>query len=314
MSGVIAVLGFGEAGSLIARDLAAAGAAVRGFDPRATAPAGVTAAASDADAVTGADLVLSVNSASEAVAAFTASVDALAPTAIWADLNTASPAVKQRLAALGRERAIAVTDIAMMAPVPGNGPARPDARQRRRRRPGRGHAARLRRRHRGARRPGRAGRDPQAAAQRLLQGHGRVRSSRHWRRRGRPASRTGCARTSPRTWPRPTPRRSSGSSPAPGGTPSAAVTRWRPPPKCSPTWASSPSWPTPAAPCTSAWPQTRENRPVRRDNSKKRPCHRAQRPPRHYPHPARSTLMSRYCRLSTGGHRRRGNKTWKQNA
>ena len=63
MSGVIAVLGFGEAGSLIARDLVAAGAAVRGFDPQAPAPAGVTAAGSDAEAVTGADLVLSVNSA-----------------------------------------------------------------------------------------------------------------------------------------------------------------------------------------------------------------------------------------------------------
>ena len=33
MSGVIAVLGFGEAGSLIARDLVRAGAAVRGYDP-----------------------------------------------------------------------------------------------------------------------------------------------------------------------------------------------------------------------------------------------------------------------------------------
>jgi 3-hydroxyisobutyrate dehydrogenase-like beta-hydroxyacid dehydrogenase len=121
VSGVIAVLGFGEAGSLIARDLAAAGAEVRGFDPQAAAPAGVTAAASDAEAVAGADLVLSVNSASEAVAAFTASIGALAPAAIWADLNTASPAVKQRLAELGRERAIPVTDIAMMAPVPGNG-------------------------------------------------------------------------------------------------------------------------------------------------------------------------------------------------
>jgi 3-hydroxyisobutyrate dehydrogenase-like beta-hydroxyacid dehydrogenase len=121
VSGVIAVLGFGEAGSLIARDLAAAGAAVRGFDPRVPAPPGVIAAGSDAEAVTGADLVLSVNSADEALAAFTASVDGLAPATIWADLNTASPAVKQRLAELGRQRAIPVTDIAMMAPVPGNG-------------------------------------------------------------------------------------------------------------------------------------------------------------------------------------------------
>ncbi|HEX4087789.1 MAG TPA: DUF1932 domain-containing protein [Trebonia sp.] len=121
MTGVIAVLGFGEAGSLIARDLVAAGAVVRGFDPRVQAPPGVTAASGDAEAVAGADLILSVNSAAEAVAALTASIDALGPAAVWADLNTASPAVKQRLAELGRNRAIAVADIAMMAPVPGHG-------------------------------------------------------------------------------------------------------------------------------------------------------------------------------------------------
>jgi 3-hydroxyisobutyrate dehydrogenase-like beta-hydroxyacid dehydrogenase len=121
VSDVIVVLGFGEAGSLIARDLAAAGAVVRGFDPEVPATAGVTGAGSDAEAVTGAGLVLSVNRADEAVAAFTASVNALAPGTIWADLNTASPAVNQRLAELGREHAVPVTDIAMMAPVPGNG-------------------------------------------------------------------------------------------------------------------------------------------------------------------------------------------------
>jgi 3-hydroxyisobutyrate dehydrogenase-like beta-hydroxyacid dehydrogenase len=121
VSDVIAVLGFGEAGSLLARDLVAAGAAVRGYDPKVPAPAGVTPAGSDAEAVTGAGLVLSVNSASEAVAALEASLDALGPGAVWADLNTAAPAVKQRLAGLGEGRGIRVTDIAMMAPVPGKG-------------------------------------------------------------------------------------------------------------------------------------------------------------------------------------------------
>jgi 3-hydroxyisobutyrate dehydrogenase-like beta-hydroxyacid dehydrogenase len=121
MSGVIAVLGFGEAGSLIARDLVAAGAAVRGFDPKVPPPDGVVGADSDAEAVIGADLVLSVNSAGEAVAALTASLNALPPGAVWADLNTASPAVKRRLADLGASRGVKVTDIAMMAPVPGNG-------------------------------------------------------------------------------------------------------------------------------------------------------------------------------------------------
>jgi 3-hydroxyisobutyrate dehydrogenase-like beta-hydroxyacid dehydrogenase len=118
---VIAVLGLGEAGSLLARDLVAAGATVRGYDPKVPAPPGVAPAGSDAEAVAGAGLVLSVNSAGEAVDALEASLDALGPGAAWADLNTAAPAVKQRLAAIAGPRGIAVTDIAMMAPVPGNG-------------------------------------------------------------------------------------------------------------------------------------------------------------------------------------------------
>jgi 3-hydroxyisobutyrate dehydrogenase-like beta-hydroxyacid dehydrogenase len=121
VSDVIAVLGLGEAGSLLARDLAAAGAAVRGYDPRVPAPAGVTGAASDAEAVAGAGLVLSVNSAGDAVPALEASLAALSPGAVWADLNTAAPGVKRRLAALGGERGVPVTDVAMMAPVPGRG-------------------------------------------------------------------------------------------------------------------------------------------------------------------------------------------------
>jgi 3-hydroxyisobutyrate dehydrogenase-like beta-hydroxyacid dehydrogenase len=121
VSDVIAVLGFGEAGSRLARDLVAAGATVRGYDPKVPAPAGVTPAGSDAGAVAGAGLVLSVNSAGDAVAALEASLDALGPGAAWADLNTAAPAVKQRLAAIGEARGIAVIDIAMMAPVPGKG-------------------------------------------------------------------------------------------------------------------------------------------------------------------------------------------------
>jgi 3-hydroxyisobutyrate dehydrogenase-like beta-hydroxyacid dehydrogenase len=121
VSDVIAVLGFGEAGSLLARDLVAAGATVRGYDPKVPAPAGVIGTGSDAEAVAGASLVLSVNSAGDAVAALEASLAALGPGAAWADLNTAAPAVKQRLAAIGEARGIPVTDIAMMAPVPGTG-------------------------------------------------------------------------------------------------------------------------------------------------------------------------------------------------
>jgi 3-hydroxyisobutyrate dehydrogenase-like beta-hydroxyacid dehydrogenase len=121
VSGVIAILGFGEAGALIAHDLVTAGATVRGFDPKVPPPDGVAVAGSDAEAVIGARLVLSLNSAADAVAALSASLDALEPGAVWADLNTASPAVKRRLADIGAGRGVPVTDIAMMAPVPGNG-------------------------------------------------------------------------------------------------------------------------------------------------------------------------------------------------
>jgi len=59
----VAVLGFGEAGAEIAAGLSAAGAQVRGYDPVAPAPPGVAEADSDADACTGADLVLSLTTA-----------------------------------------------------------------------------------------------------------------------------------------------------------------------------------------------------------------------------------------------------------
>jgi 3-hydroxyisobutyrate dehydrogenase-like beta-hydroxyacid dehydrogenase len=118
---VIAVLGLGEAGSAIVCDLLAAGAGVRGYDPAVSAGPGVVDTSSEAEAAHGADLVLSVNSAKAAVDAFRAGLAGIGPGTIWADLNTASPGVKQRLASVGAAHGIPVTDIAMMAPVPGKG-------------------------------------------------------------------------------------------------------------------------------------------------------------------------------------------------
>ncbi|BBH71539.1 hypothetical protein ACTI_82240 [Actinoplanes sp. OR16] len=109
---VVAVLGLGEAGSLIAADLIAAGATVRGFDPRIAGEFG-----GDAEACAGADVVLSVNSAADAAEALRASLPALKPDAIWADLNTATPALKEDLAALFPR----TVDVALMSPVPGRG-------------------------------------------------------------------------------------------------------------------------------------------------------------------------------------------------
>ena len=62
----IAVLGLGEAGGRIAADLVAAGVDVRGWDPVAR-PAGVAVADDGPTAVTGANVVLSVNAAAVAL-------------------------------------------------------------------------------------------------------------------------------------------------------------------------------------------------------------------------------------------------------
>jgi 3-hydroxyisobutyrate dehydrogenase-like beta-hydroxyacid dehydrogenase len=120
------VLGLGEAGSLIAAGLARAGAAVRGYDPRVRAPAGIHPAGNAADACRGADVVLSVNSAADAHDALTEGLPGCTPDTIWADLNTAAPAVKEALVRTAGELAH-VVDVALMAPVPGRGLGTPMA-------------------------------------------------------------------------------------------------------------------------------------------------------------------------------------------
>jgi len=148
----VAVLGLGEAGGTIARDLAAAGVAVRGYDPAVPAPPGVTAAVSDADACLGADLVLSLTTANEAERALEQALPGLAGTGgpggpggsgpggpggsgpggpggtnpqpgrtVYADANTASAGLKQGLAVTADEAGVPFADIALMAPVPGRG-------------------------------------------------------------------------------------------------------------------------------------------------------------------------------------------------
>jgi 3-hydroxyisobutyrate dehydrogenase-like beta-hydroxyacid dehydrogenase len=117
----IAVLGFGEAGREIAADLVAAGADVRGFDPRVEPPPGVCARADERAAVADADLILSVNSAGDARTALENARPALVDGALWADLNTAAPSLKAALAARLHERHVAFVDVALLAPVPGRG-------------------------------------------------------------------------------------------------------------------------------------------------------------------------------------------------
>lgn len=118
----VAVLGLGEAGSRIAADLSAAGAVVRGFDPAVPAGPGISQCADDADACRGADVVISLTTAHEAVGALTAALPGVAPGALFADLNTSSSGLKRTLAALAREAGVGrFADVALMSPVPGKG-------------------------------------------------------------------------------------------------------------------------------------------------------------------------------------------------
>ena len=119
----VAVLGLGEAGGAITADLVAAGARVRAYDPKVAAPAGTAGCAGEAEAVTGAELVLSVNSARDAPIALERAAPGLAPGTVWADLNTGSASLKRALA----EQLASVAgdcefaDVALMSPVPGRG-------------------------------------------------------------------------------------------------------------------------------------------------------------------------------------------------
>lgn len=81
----------------------------------------VEVAVDEADAVRGADLVLSVNSASAAVDALRAGLSGVRQGAVWADLNTGSPGLKTELALVAGRSGIRFADVAIMAPVPGRG-------------------------------------------------------------------------------------------------------------------------------------------------------------------------------------------------
>jgi 3-hydroxyisobutyrate dehydrogenase-like beta-hydroxyacid dehydrogenase len=118
---VVAVLGLGEAGSEIAADLCAAGAVVRGFDPKVPAGAGIVECGSDAEACSGAAIALALTSAHEAEQTLTEALPGVAGTAVYADANTASSGVKARLAGLAATAGVRFADVALMSPVPGSG-------------------------------------------------------------------------------------------------------------------------------------------------------------------------------------------------
>lgn len=124
----VAVLGLGEAGSAIARDLmgtdtrAVRDVIVRGWDP---APRGdisdIPRASSAVDAVSGAQIVLSINAAAVARDVARSVVHALPPQCVFADLNTSAPVLKRDIATIVEPSGALFAHISLIAPAPGHG-------------------------------------------------------------------------------------------------------------------------------------------------------------------------------------------------
>ena len=122
----VAVLGLGEAGTLYARGLSSLGVSVLAFDPVVSdPPPGVSLAPDGPSAVRDADVVASLVGAS-AAPRVAASVLAHMPSgAVFADMNTAAPSDKQRMAAEAATAGVPFADVAIMAPVPRAGESTP---------------------------------------------------------------------------------------------------------------------------------------------------------------------------------------------
>lgn len=122
----ITVFGLGEAGSSIAADLAASGVVIEAFDPAdVPTPRDVRRHGDPAAAVSGTNVVLALTAAADSEVAMTQAWEAIPDDAIYADLATSGPQLKRKLAGVAAERGSAFADVALMAPVPGNGLSTP---------------------------------------------------------------------------------------------------------------------------------------------------------------------------------------------
>jgi 3-hydroxyisobutyrate dehydrogenase-like beta-hydroxyacid dehydrogenase len=114
----IAILGLGEAGRLYARGLRGAGARVRGYDPHHEVSDPDLAQSADlAEALAEADVVVSLVGGGAAASVARDALPLMRVSAVYADLNTASPALKEEIAVLAATRGVAMADVAVLAPV-----------------------------------------------------------------------------------------------------------------------------------------------------------------------------------------------------
>ncbi|RKR12724.1 NAD(P)-dependent oxidoreductase [Arthrobacter oryzae] len=118
------VIGLGEAGATYASALVAAGHTVTGFDPVApSTPAGVTRAATAAQACAGADIVLVLTGAGAARNVAQECLPVLRAGSCYADFTSSSPQVMQELGQL--PGAALFADVAILGPVPTQGAKTP---------------------------------------------------------------------------------------------------------------------------------------------------------------------------------------------
>jgi len=127
----VAVIGFGEAGSILAADLVKAGAQSVAtydilFDRDERGPAmmeraekaGVHPARSAAEAAAGADLILVAVTASSSLDVARSAAGFIAPGQFYLDINSVAPSTKQKAAELIEQAGGRYVDVAVMAPVP----------------------------------------------------------------------------------------------------------------------------------------------------------------------------------------------------
>lgn len=120
-----AVIGLGEAGRIYADALVAAGHAVSGYDPGVPDVPGVRMASSASEAVSGAEVVLVLTAARLSPVVAAEVVPALAPATAYLDMTSGSPQEMELLDVRVTAGGASFGDVAILGPVPLQGPATP---------------------------------------------------------------------------------------------------------------------------------------------------------------------------------------------
>jgi 3-hydroxyisobutyrate dehydrogenase-like beta-hydroxyacid dehydrogenase len=124
----IALIGYGEVGSILAKDLSTDAVELSAFDLKFSDPksgpstaaqaAGICAAVSAGDAVDNCDLVISAVTAAQTLAAAKSVTGGIARNALFLDLNSASPGAKREAADAIHRAGGRYVEAAVMSPVP----------------------------------------------------------------------------------------------------------------------------------------------------------------------------------------------------